>query len=63
MNISESRRKFLVTKLAAGFALAVSPITAETIVTNADGLTAGEGEKPHRRWRRDSWLPRHAGNG
>ena len=33
MNISENRRKFLVTKLAAGFALAVSPITAETIVT------------------------------
>jgi carboxymethylenebutenolidase len=37
-----NRREFLVTKLAAGFALAVSPAGAETITTNADGLVAGE---------------------
>ena len=40
------RRAFLVTKLAAGFALAVSPVTAETITTSADGLTAGEVKIP-----------------
>jgi carboxymethylenebutenolidase len=37
-----SRREFLVTKLAAGFALAVSPAGADTITTSADGLVAGE---------------------
>lgn len=38
----DSRREFLVTKLAVGFALAVQPITAETITTDTKGLTAGE---------------------
>ena len=38
----ENRRQFLVTKLAVGFALAVRPIGAQTITTNAEGLTAGE---------------------
>ena len=42
----EGRRAFLVTKLAAGFALAVSPVTAETITTSAEGLTAGEVKIP-----------------
>src|SRR5437868_1520686 len=37
----ESRRHFLVTRLAAGFALAVSPIGAQTITTDTKGLTAG----------------------
>jgi len=36
------RREFLVTKLAAGFALAVQPIRAAAISTSADGLDAGE---------------------
>jgi carboxymethylenebutenolidase len=34
-----NRRDFLVTKLAAGFALAVQPITAATIVTDTKGLS------------------------
>jgi len=42
----QDRRAFLVTKLAAGFALAVSPVTAETITTSAEGLTAGEVKIP-----------------
>ena len=40
--LDESRRQFLVTKLAAGFALAVQPVTAETIHTDSTGLTAGD---------------------
>lgn len=39
---NDSRRNFLVTTLPAGFALAVQPISAQTITTNTDGLTAGE---------------------
>ena len=42
----ENRRDFLVTKLAVGFALAVRPIGAETITTDASGLTAGEVKIP-----------------
>lgn len=42
----ESRRQFLVTKLAAGFALAVSPAGAQTITTDSTGLTAGEVQIP-----------------
>jgi len=37
-----NRREFLVTKLAAGFALAVQPISAQTITTDSAGLEAGE---------------------
>lgn len=37
-----SRRDFVVTALSAGFALAVLPVSAETITTDAQGLTAGE---------------------
>jgi carboxymethylenebutenolidase len=44
--LDESRRQFLVTKLTAGFALAVLPITADTITTDATGLTAGEVHMP-----------------
>jgi carboxymethylenebutenolidase len=36
------RRGFLVTSLGAGFALAVLPVSAQTITTPADGLVAGE---------------------
>ncbi len=37
-----SRREFLMTNLAAGFALAVQPVTAGTITTDTSGLFAGE---------------------
>ena len=37
-----SRRGFVVTGLAAGFALAVQPVSAQTITTDTAGLTAGE---------------------
>jgi carboxymethylenebutenolidase len=36
-----NRRDMMVGGLAAGFALAVQPISAETITTNSEGLTAG----------------------
>jgi carboxymethylenebutenolidase len=36
------RRTFLVTSLASGFALAVSPAGAQTITTDQTGLTAGD---------------------
>ena len=41
-----SRRKILVSSLAAGFALAVRPVSAQTITTDATGLTAGEVKIP-----------------
>jgi carboxymethylenebutenolidase len=44
-----SRRGFVVTSLASGFALAVSPVSADTITTDANGLVAGDvkiGEMP-----------------
>jgi carboxymethylenebutenolidase len=37
-----TRRDFVVTALSAGFALAVLPVSAETITTDAQGLVAGE---------------------
>ncbi len=41
-----TRRAVIVTSLAAGFALAVRPVSAETITTSAEGLTAGEVKIP-----------------
>lgn len=41
-----TRRRFVVTTLAAGFALAVRPVSAEVITTNSEGLTAGEVKIP-----------------
>lgn len=41
-----SRRGFVVTTLASGFALSVRPVTAETIETSAEGLEAGEVKIP-----------------
>jgi carboxymethylenebutenolidase len=41
-----SRREFVVTSLATGFALAVRPVTAATITTDSAGLTAGEVKIP-----------------
>ncbi len=44
-----SRREFLVTSLGAGFALATQPVAAQTaIVTDAEGLLAGEVKVPVR---------------
>jgi len=37
-----TRRDFAVTTLAAGFALAVQPVSAQTITTDTKGLEAGE---------------------
>src|SRR4051812_29715997 len=41
-----TRRAFVVTSLATGFALAVQPVTAETIKTDDKGLEAGEVKIP-----------------
>ena len=40
------RRGFLKTSLGAGFALAVQPVSAQTITTPTDGLVAGEVKVP-----------------
>lgn len=45
-NPEQKRRDFLVTSLPVGFALAVQPVTAQTITTPTDGLTAGEVKIP-----------------
>ena len=44
--IDFTRRDFVVTSLAAGFALAVQPVSAETITTDDKGLEAGEVKIP-----------------
>jgi carboxymethylenebutenolidase len=41
-----SRRKFVLTSLTAGWALAVQPISAQTITTDTTGLVAGEVKIP-----------------
>src|SRR5690242_1589194 len=41
-----SRRAFVAGTLAGGFALAVLPVSAETITTDTRGLTAGEVKIP-----------------
>jgi carboxymethylenebutenolidase len=42
MNTDLSRRAFVVTSLSTGFALAVRPVSAQTITTDASGLVAGD---------------------
>jgi carboxymethylenebutenolidase len=42
------RRNFIVTSLGAGFALAVLPVSAQTITTSSEGLIAGEVKVPVR---------------
>lgn len=44
--IDFSRRGFVVTSLTAGFALAVHPVSAQTITTDTKGLSAGEVKIP-----------------
>src|SRR6201997_2590496 len=41
-----SRRGFVMTSLATGFALSVQPVSAEAIHTDATGLDAGEVKVP-----------------
>jgi carboxymethylenebutenolidase len=41
-----TRRAFVAGSLAAGFALAVTPVSAETITTDSNGLIAGEVKVP-----------------
>jgi hypothetical protein len=41
-----SRREFVVTSLAAGLALAVRPVSGDTVTTDAKGLEAGEVKIP-----------------
>lgn len=41
-----TRREFVMTTLAAGFALAVRPVSAQTITTDTTGLIAGEVKIP-----------------
>jgi len=41
-----NRRNFVVTMLGSGFALAVQPVSAQTITTDVQGLTAGEVKIP-----------------
>src|SRR5262249_2920042 len=41
-----TRREFVITTLAAGFALAVQPVSAQTITTDTNGLEAGEVKVP-----------------
>jgi len=46
MKTEISRRAFVVGSLAAGFALAVMPVSADTITTDSNGLIAGEVKIP-----------------
>src|SRR6202166_2059607 len=46
MTTQLSRRAFVVGSLAAGFALAVMPVSADTITTDSNGLVAGEVKIP-----------------
>jgi len=41
-----TRREMVVTALATGFALAVQPVSAQTITTDSNGLTVGEVKIP-----------------
>src|SRR5262245_19502645 len=52
-----TRREFVVTSLAAGFAAAVLPVSAETIKTDTEGLTAGEVKIPVKYDDKESEMP------
>jgi carboxymethylenebutenolidase len=45
-HLISDRRAFLAGSLAAGFALAVQPVSAQTITTDTNGLTAGDVKIP-----------------
>ena len=57
-----SRRGFVMTSLATGFALSVQPVLAEVIHTDTTGLEAGEVKVPVRE-RIDPGIPGDAGQG
>src|ERR1041385_6889017 len=44
--IALTRREFVMTTLATGFALATQPVSAQTITTDTNGLIAGEVKVP-----------------
>jgi carboxymethylenebutenolidase len=44
--VEVTRREFVVTSLATGFALAVQPVSAQTITTDTSGIEAGEVKVP-----------------
>jgi carboxymethylenebutenolidase len=52
-----TRREFVVTSLAAGFAAAVLPVSAETIKTDTKGLEAGEVKIPVKYDDKESEMP------
>src|SRR5262249_32418285 len=60
-----NRREFAVTTLAAGFALAVQPVSAQTITTDTKGIEAGEVSIPVANGTIPGYraLPAGAGNG
>ncbi len=45
-DLDVTRRGFVVTTLAAGYAMAAQPVSAQTIATDTQGLTAGEVKIP-----------------
>ena len=55
-----SRRGFVMTSLATGFALSVQPVSAQTITTDTNGLEAGEVKVPVKDGV-DAGVSRHAG--
>ncbi len=55
--VRPSRREFVVTSLAAGFALAVQPVSAQTITTDAKGLEAGEVKVPVKDGDKEGQMP------
>ena len=58
--IDLSRRLFAVTSLAAGFASAVTPVSAATITTDAEGLDTGEAKGKRRLSLAITNLPGHS---
>src|SRR5258706_9182920 len=45
-SVDFTRRGFVVTSIAAGFALSVRPVSAQTITTDSNGLVVGEVKIP-----------------
>jgi len=59
---STTRRRFVGTALATGFALTVRPVAAETITTPSSGLQAGEVQIPTSDGRIPAYRARPAGD-
>jgi carboxymethylenebutenolidase len=56
-SVAPTRRQFVVTSLAVGFAAAVRPVAAETITTDSKGLEAGEVKIPVKDGDKEGELP------